>query len=199
MLFRSLSYNLVSFPILTIFVPLLTETAPDRDTMSVRFEPKWPEDPNEDGFYMPKDEDARTQRPDTARTEVYDIISSTYFPSKTPRNTLAKFTLFPKLPFELRHIIWRYNLPRRRGVEVLYDDMTGECASPCSIPMALHVNSDARGAALESYELVFSAQKANAMVYFDSSVDALYIGGEISLGPDGTQLVSCSRQYRTMI
>ena len=144
--------------------------------MSVRFEPKWPEDPNEDGFYMPEDEDARTLPPDTARTEVYDIISRTYLPSKSPINKLARFTLFPKLPYELRHLIWRYSLPSRRVVDVLYDDKTGECKSPCPIPTALHVNSEARGVALESYELVFSTQKANAMVYFDFSVDALYIG-----------------------
>jgi hypothetical protein len=123
--------------------------------MSVRFEPKWPEDPNEDGFYMPEDEDARTLPPDTAQTEVYDIISRTYLPGKSPINKLARFTLFPKLPFELRHLIWRYSLPRRRVVDVLYDDKTGECKSPCPIPTVLHVNSEARGVALESYELVF--------------------------------------------
>lgn len=144
--------------------------------MSVRFEPKWPEDPNEDGFYVPEDEDARTLPPDTARMEVYDIISSTYLTSKSPINTLARFALFPKLPFELRHTIWRYSLPGRRVVDVRYDDKTGECKSPCPIPTALHVNSEARGVALESYELVFSTQKAKAMVYFDFSVDALYIG-----------------------
>lgn len=144
--------------------------------MSVQFEPKWPEDPNEDGFYIPEDEDARTLPPDTARMEVYDIISSTYLPGKSPINSLARFTLFSKLPFELRRIIWRYSLPRRRVVGVLYNDKTGECKSRCPIPTALHVNSEARGVALESYELVFSTQMANAMVYFDFSVDALYIG-----------------------
>jgi hypothetical protein len=168
--------------------------------MSVRFEPKWPEDPNEDGFYMPEDEDARTLPPNTARTEVFDIISSTYLPGKSPINTLAKFTLFPKLPFELRRIIWRYSLPRRRVVDVLSDDKTGECKSPCPIPTALHVNSEARGVALESYELVFSTQKANAMVYFDFSVDALYIGvGNFSPSrSDPTSVLFRAMQYNDL-
>jgi len=63
--------------------------------MSVRFEPKWPEDPNEDGFYMPEDEDARTLPPDTARTEVYDIISRTYLPKQVANQQTCEVHVVP--------------------------------------------------------------------------------------------------------
>lgn len=61
-------------------------------------------------------------------------------------------------------------------VEVLYDDEMGECKSRCPVPTALHANSEARGVALEYYELAFATQKAEAMVYFDFGVDALFLG-----------------------
>jgi len=79
------------------------------------------------------------------------------------------------LPLELRQIIWRYSLPDRRAVEVFYDE-TVECISPCALPAALHVSSEARGVAFDSYELLFVTRKANAKIYFDVSVDALFLG-----------------------
>ena len=140
------------------------------------FVPKWPDDPNDDGIYLPEDLDSRTPHPSTAPKQVFDIISSTYCPSRKPDNVLSKFEQFPKLPLELRRSIWCYSLPRRRMVEVLYDDETGECKSRCPVPTALHANSEARGVALEYYELTFATQKAEAMVYFDFGVDALFLG-----------------------
>lgn len=142
-----------------------------------RFEPQWPNEYNDDGIYLPEDLDSRAPHPPAAPKAVFDIISSTYHrPSHKQNNNLSGFKLFPKLPLELRRAIWRYSLPGRRVVEGLYDDGTGQFWSRCPIPTALHVNSEARGVALETYQLAFATQKANAMIYFDFSIDALYVG-----------------------
>ncbi|KAE9370355.1 hypothetical protein N431DRAFT_342646, partial [Stipitochalara longipes BDJ] len=141
-----------------------------------KFEPKWPDEPNEDGVYLPDDLDSRTPHPSTTPKSLWDVISSTYCPRRIPDNACATFKLFPKLPFELRRIIWRLSLPGQRVVELLYDDTTGQCKSPCPVPTALHINSESRGVALESYELAFGTAKAVAVVYFDFGVDALYVG-----------------------
>lgn len=141
-----------------------------------RFEPKWPNEPNDEGVVLPDDKEARTPHPPSAPEEVFGIISSTYRQRQKPREKLSEFTLFPKLSLELRRIIWRYSLPGRRVVEVFYNDETGECTSPCALPAALHVSSEARGVALESYQLLFATRKANAKIYFDVSVDALFLG-----------------------
>jgi hypothetical protein len=166
-----------------------------------RFEPKWPDEPDDDGVYLPEDEDSRTLPPSTAPKEVFEIISKTYCPNpKPPKHILAEFMLFPKLPIELRRVIWRCSLLGRRVVEVLYENETGQCKSCCPIPTTLHVNSEARGVALESYELAFATPRANAMVYFDFSVDALFIGvGNVSPSrTDPASLLFRTLQYNDL-
>jgi hypothetical protein len=140
-----------------------------------KFVPKWPDEPNEHDVYLPDDLDSRTPHPPTAPKALFDIISSTYYSSAKPNNDFARFTLFPKLPIELRRIIWRRSLPGQRVVEVLYYNFTGQCRSSRPIPIALHVSSEARGVALESYELAFGTAEAEAMVYFDFKIDALFL------------------------
>ncbi|KAN0106503.1 hypothetical protein V8E51_009379 [Hyaloscypha variabilis] len=120
-----------------------------------KFEPRWPDEPNENDVYLPDDLDSRTPHPQTAPKAVFDIISGTYCSRSKLYNDFARFKLFPKLPIELRRIIWRLSLPGQRVVEVF---------------------SEARGVALESYELAFGTAEAEAMVYFDFKIDALYLG-----------------------
>ncbi|PMD46200.1 hypothetical protein L207DRAFT_207124 [Hyaloscypha variabilis F] len=141
-----------------------------------KFEPRWPDEPNENDVYLPDDLDSRTPHPQTAPKAVFDIISSTYYSRSKLYNDFARFKLFPKLPTELRRIIWRLSLPGQRVVEVLFDNFTGQCRSSCPIPIALHVSSEARGVALESYELAFGTAEAEAVVYFDFKIDALFLG-----------------------
>ena len=128
-----------------------------------RFEPRWHDEPNDEGVFLPEDKGARTPHPLSAPEEVFGIISSTYRQRQKPKEKLSEFGLFPKLPLELRQIIWRYSLPDRRAVEVFYDE-TVECISPCALPAALHVSSEARGVAFDSYELLFVTRKANAKI-----------------------------------
>lgn len=85
-----------------------------------RFEPKWPEDENgPNGLYYPDVIEDRTPHPEAVPQEVRDIVVSTYTSATTVfENEHAKFTLFPKLPVELRRTIWRHSLPGSRLVEV---------------------------------------------------------------------------------
>ena len=141
------------------------------------FEPKWSDEPNDDGVYVPEDLDSRTPHPSTPPKAVLNFVSSTYHPpSQKPKNEFAKFTLFPNLAIELRRIIWRLSLPGQRVVELLYDNCTGQCRSSCPIPTTLHVNSESRGLALEHYTLAFGTERAEASIYFDFKIDALFLG-----------------------
>lgn len=131
------------------------------------FEPQWPQTPTGDGVYIP-DTKGRILHPASAPDHLLDLISSTYTSSiKASGVTLSEFTLFPLLPLELRQKIWRYTLPGPRVAEVFYDDDIGECKSPCSLSVALHVNYEARLVALKTYELCFGTSKAPPMVYFN--------------------------------
>ncbi len=82
------------------------------------FEPKWPDQPNgPNGLHYPDDIQERTPPPNVVPHEVIDIISR----SKVKRIIIKKdqsFTLFPKLPLELRRLIWRHSLPGPRIVYI---------------------------------------------------------------------------------
>jgi 2EXR family len=140
-----------------------------------RFEPKWPDERNEGGMYVPE-QDSRTPHPSFVPEEVLEIVSTTYRTTRKLNNARKRLKLFHKFPLEIRRMVWRQSLPGRRVVEVFYDDKTGACRTPCPIPAALHVNSEARNVALECYELVFATKRVQAMIYFDFKVDALFVG-----------------------
>jgi hypothetical protein len=127
-------------------------------------------------LYYPDDLEDRTPHPKVVPQEVTDIIASTYASTSVIENKDAKFTLFPKLPAELRRMIWHRSLPGPRVVEVLFADRYGFCFSPCPIPTALHVNREARDIALESYKACFATLKATSRIYFDMEVDILFFG-----------------------
>ncbi|PMD17390.1 hypothetical protein NA56DRAFT_692006 [Hyaloscypha hepaticicola] len=116
------------------------------------FEPKWPDQPNgPNGLYYPDDIQERTPQPDVVPHAVIDVISK----SKLKKFTIKKdqsFTLFPKLPLELRRLIWRHTL---------------------------HVNREARGVALELYKARFglsSAPERPPEIYVNSEIDTIYLG-----------------------
>ena len=64
---------------------------------------------------------------------------------RTARNMPETFTCFPKLPFELRRIIWKQTFPASRYMREFY--LPHE-------PIALRVNREARAVAMEHYERV---------------------------------------------
>ncbi|KAE9370354.1 hypothetical protein N431DRAFT_468415 [Stipitochalara longipes BDJ] len=159
-----------------------------------RFEPQWPAEPNgPNGLYYPDDIDDRTPHPKIVPQEVLDLITRITAESiyTVFNNSDATFKLFPKLPVELRQIIWRYSLPGPRVVAVFCWSNVEHafCKSTSPIPTALHVNKEARSVALQSYKARFSISSdpaKPAKIYFDSEIDSLYLGvGNFSpSGPD---------------
>lgn len=148
------------------------------------FETSWPEFPRDDGLYVPEDpedKDRRTSYAASVPNEVLELIASTYR-LKSQDNAAGhddkrpqKFVQFPKLPLELRRIIWRWSLPRSRIVEIFYDPERG-CWSCCPPPTGLRVNSESREVALEWYKLSFATQTTPPMIYIDMDIDQLYVG-----------------------
>ncbi|KAF6835730.1 hypothetical protein CPLU01_04200 [Colletotrichum plurivorum] len=89
---------------------------------------------------------------------------------------------FPKLPLELRIVIWRLSLPKPRTVSIRYgattlswnsDFING--TSKAEIPTILHVCHESRKEGLRHYKLRFGVA-GPAKVFFDSEVDILHIG-----------------------
>jgi hypothetical protein len=87
----------------------------------------------------------------------------------------ATFILFPKFPIELRKMIWHYSLSSRL-IELFWDESIGVCKSSCPPPAALSVNKESREVALGCYKLCFGTSQAPAKIYFDMTVDELYLG-----------------------
>jgi hypothetical protein len=108
--------------------------------------------------------------------DVKDLVSSTYTSRGQHVASEATFTLFQELPAELRRMIWRQFLPGSRIVEIMWDESTGFCRSPCPLPIALSVNKESREVALGCYKLCFGILDTPARIYFDMKVDQLYLG-----------------------
>lgn len=109
--------------------------------------------------------------------------------------SLQNFTLFPQLPAELRLKIWFFAMPRQRLVEIMVDktydvlptsvhqdkwSYIRTVRSPTRVPAMLHTCHESRLEALKHYHLSFgedisSIDRRNARIYFDPSVDVLYL------------------------
>jgi hypothetical protein len=72
-------------------------------------------------------------------------------------------------------MIWYYSLSSRL-IELFWDESVGVCKSSCPPPAALSVNKESREVALEYYKLCFGTSQAPAKIYFDMTVDELYLG-----------------------
>jgi 2EXR family len=140
-----------------------------------KFHPQWPEEARDDCLSVPGT-NGRTPHPNFIPEDIIELISNTYLLTKELVGRLSEFTLFPKLPLEMRLMIWKHSLPGPRLMEVFYEDTTGVCKSTCSLPIPLHANREARDVALESYELCFGTKKAPPMIYFNTDIDQLYVG-----------------------
>jgi hypothetical protein len=72
----------------------------------------------------------------------------------------TKFTRFPKLPIELRYIIWSFALPDARVIEILWNSQSNKYYTDAPQPTVLRVNKESRGEALRFYEAwVVNARK----------------------------------------
>lgn len=101
------------------------------------------------------------------------------------------FTVFPRLPIELRLKIWRYTF-QPRVLTITELDVDGRdywtcererfagrsvdiyCKSTCPVPVALQVCQESRGEALRAYQLSFGTDNHPAIIYFNPDLDIVY-------------------------
>ncbi|TVY22233.1 hypothetical protein LHYA1_G009172 [Lachnellula hyalina] len=104
---------------------------------------------------------------------------------KNKKSSVAKnphrssFPQFPKLPTELRTIIWNLTL-QGRTVEIQFE-MTRGFYSRVKTPVALRVCKDSRDAVLSSYSTCFGNLMFTPRTLFNFSFDTLYIGAGIDI------------------
>jgi hypothetical protein len=103
---------------------------------------------------------------------------------------LAFFSLFPKLPREIRDMIWRHTL-EPRTVELQYSLNHGFYTRTL-LPITLRACPDSRNAIIKSYPLSFGSQLHSPDIVFNFSIDTLYF--DTCIQPRVTQfLVSLSK------
>ncbi|KAI4869436.1 hypothetical protein F4820DRAFT_406569 [Hypoxylon rubiginosum] len=106
---------------------------------------------------------------------------------------------FAALPIELRLIIWAYNLPGPRIVdikcstesastsELQRDHTPTTCIFTASVPVNLHVCRESRFAAFRRYRLLFRDPTKYGQVIFDPTRDILYFGARFGIAASGTR------------
>jgi 2EXR family len=100
-------------------------------------------------------------------------------PPKLWKPHLEKFTLFSKLPIEMRQAIWKFTL-KPRVVEVSHNSTHG-FYSRVKCPVALKVNRDSRNAVSLLYPLCFGNVLHQPNIVFNFSIDTLYFDADSSL------------------
>jgi hypothetical protein len=94
--------------------------------------------------------------------------------------TLADFTLFPKLPYDIRHVIWLHLLPGPRVVRLTTSMKQSKFWEITSkIPTILHINQEARKVGQLACPQRFEEELGRS-IYFDFSKDILYITNSIA-------------------
>ncbi|KAI0180506.1 hypothetical protein GGR52DRAFT_531663 [Hypoxylon sp. FL1284] len=121
--------------------------------------------------------------------------------SPVTMNRSQTFPLFAALPIELRLMIWTYNLPGPRVVDIKYtteSDSTSEpqqkghkppttCIFTSSIPVNLRVCRESRLAALRRYRFLFRDGTKHGQVVFDPVRDTLYFGARLGIKASRTR------------
>ncbi|ESZ92850.1 hypothetical protein SBOR_6758 [Sclerotinia borealis F-4128] len=113
---------------------------------------------------------------------------------KSPiKEPLSDFHLFPSLLPELRILVWRYAC-KTRTVEVRYDPTIDRCRSITPPPAILQANHESRIEALRIYTLSFATHTSEPRIYFNPSIDVLYLPRHRAMGYDETL-----RDFRTFL
>jgi hypothetical protein len=89
---------------------------------------------------------------------------------------LQSFTMFTKLPMEVRKMIWQYTLPGPRMLEVAYNWQKTRLKSLYPPPVALYICPESRAEARKRYALALDNQLNPCGNYFDFSQDGLVFG-----------------------
>jgi hypothetical protein len=117
-------------------------------------------------------------------TGLCDFVNPTMDKLDSDR-TLKQFTLFPKLPLELRLSIWELALPESRivtlepsrsEVDHRHSLRFGKSDKP---PVLLQVNHESRSLTLRTYHRFFDSEHLfNRPKYFNNAKDTLHIMGD---------------------
>ncbi|PMD42164.1 hypothetical protein L207DRAFT_580838 [Hyaloscypha variabilis F] len=109
---------------------------------------------------------------------------------KAPKLTDRQFKFFPKLPPEIRLMVWRHALPKPRTITITSTDFTtrGERGWPVrnnrvshnaqNVPCILHACPESRRLALKTYQLAFGRQLRQQPIYFNFQTDILLLADE---------------------
>ncbi|KAJ5033357.1 uncharacterized protein L3040_008475 [Drepanopeziza brunnea f. sp. 'multigermtubi'] len=92
---------------------------------------------------------------------IYEDIFGTELSALSDGNAMEnglasnKFTCFPRLPLEIRRLIWKATLPGRRIVSLTPSFYDGASAPPAELPVAFFINQESRSVASRHYYLMF--------------------------------------------
>ncbi|KAH6720356.1 hypothetical protein BKA61DRAFT_708642 [Leptodontidium sp. MPI-SDFR-AT-0119] len=95
---------------------------------------------------------------------------------------LQHFTLFDKLPKELRYMIWNFTLLPRIVKILVSENCTTGFYSQAALPPVLHVNQESMKEALKSYSACFGSFLQPKRILFNYKIDVFYI--DIALEED---------------
>lgn len=116
------------------------------------------------------------------------MVLPSALPAAPPRR-LRRFKLFPKLPVEIRVMIWRLCLPgprvvdirmRKKSIPTTIGEILGVSRFISSVdhPVILHVCSESRSIARQHYRLSFpkktKAERSPPKIYIDFSIDTIW-------------------------
>lgn len=93
----------------------------------------------------------------------------------------SSFTLFPKLPVELRLMVWELALPGPRVITIQARRVSSAArglphlTADYSIPAIFHTSQESREAVLRKYEFAFPRNHLINSFYFDFSRDVLFL------------------------
>ena len=91
------------------------------------------------------------------------------------------FTPFPKLPAEIRCMIWKWAMPPRT-VELRYSWSVDKCWTVAKVPVTLRVCRESRYEALKVYSLAFGIHPNASKIYFNFPTDTIFLTFEKSHG-----------------
>lgn len=119
------------------------------------------------------------------------LLQSYYNVNLTPKSTSKRtskskakpepaFTLFPKLPAELRKLVWGFALPGPKIVTIFAPKpyaYQNQIEAWYKIPAMLHTCHESRVLAQKAFDRVFGKSLGGNPVYFDFNQDALFFDG----------------------
>ena len=91
-----------------------------------------------------------------------------------PTKALQSFTIFEKLPLELRIKIWKFTLPGPRVVSLRFNRGAKQYTSSTTPPILLRTCPESRAVALETYTILILAPKYPSSVFVDFALDTVF-------------------------